>query len=56
MTSWLDRLLAAALTLVAVALLLNWAWRLIHPLIPIMVTVAGIAILITYVIQRQRGW
>ena len=33
--SWTDRLLEMAIALVAVGLLLNWAWALIQPLIPV---------------------
>lgn len=59
-TSWLERLLEAAVALVAVGLLLNWAWRLIHPLIPFLVTIVGLAVLVPIVANwlrdRRQGW
>ncbi|MDQ6740630.1 MAG: hypothetical protein M3021_09785 [Actinomycetota bacterium] len=54
--SWLDRLLAMAISLAAVGLLLNWAWQLIRPLIPVMVVTVGLGVIVTFIIQRRRSW
>lgn len=54
--SWLDRLLEFAITMVAVGLLLNWAWQLIRPLIPVLAVSSGIGILVMFIVRRQRNW
>lgn len=56
MKSGLDRLLEMAIALVAIALLLNWAWQLIRPLLPIMVLVAGVCGFVTFLVRRTRSW
>jgi MFS superfamily sulfate permease-like transporter len=56
MKSWLDRLLETAILLVVIALLLNWAWNLIRPLIPVLVIAAGLAISVSFMVQRNRRW
>ncbi len=54
--SWLDRLLEMAVLLVVIGLLLNWAWNLIRPLVPIMVVVAGLTAAVTFIARRGRSW
>ncbi len=54
--SWTERLLEMAVALVAVGLLLNWAWTLIRPLIPVMVIIGGLGTIGSYLVQRNRGW
>lgn len=52
--SWSERLLEFAVTLVAVGLLLNWAWQLIRPLVPLLVVVGLLYGLVRYGIHRSR--
>lgn len=54
--SWTDRLIQFGIAVVALALMLNWAWTLIRPLIPVIVFIAGIGVIGSYVVQRHRGW
>lgn len=54
--SWLDRLLEFAIVLAAIGLLLNWAWHLIRPLVPVIVITAAIAIVGAMTLRRLRGW
>jgi hypothetical protein len=55
--SWLDRLLEFSITITAVALLLNWAWTLIKPLIPVVIIFMGVIILIGVILRRRdSGW
>jgi hypothetical protein len=55
--SWLDRLLEFSITITAVALLLNWAWTLIKPLIPMVIIFMGVIILIGVILRRRdSGW
>lgn len=54
--SWTDRLLEMAIALVAVGLLLNWAWTLIRPLIPVIVIIGGLGVIGTFIVQRNRRW
>lgn len=54
--SWSDRLLEMAIVLVAVGLLLNWAWSLIRPLIPVIVIIGGLGTIASYIVQRSRTW
>lgn len=56
MKSWLDRLLEMAIALAAIGLLLDWAWQLIRPLIPVLLVIAGLGIIVTFVVQRYRSW
>ena len=56
MKSWLDRLMETAILLVVIALLLNWAWNLIRPLVPVLVIAAGLAISVSFMVQRNRRW
>ena len=54
--SWVDRIVEAAVGLVAAALLLNWAWILIRPLVPVLVTiVVGVAVTAA-IVRRHHGW
>ena len=54
--SWVDRLLELALTLVAIGLLLQWAWQLLRPLLPMVIGGIGLVALGRYVIGRHRTW
>jgi hypothetical protein len=54
--SWVDRLLEIAIALTAAALLLNWAWLLIRPLIPVFVIMAGLSATATFIVRRNRSW
>lgn len=54
--SWTDRLLEMAIALAAVGLLLNWAWSLIRPLIPVIVIVGGLTVVGGWLVQRNRSW
>ena len=49
--SWLDGLFGVAVTLVVSGLLLQWAWRLLRPLLPI-----GLVLVVGYlaVVKWQR--
>ena len=56
----LDRLVGATVSIVLIAIGLNYAWRLIRPLIPVMVTVGCFAVVIVVVLKivrsRRNGW
>lgn len=54
--SWTDRLLEMAIVLVVVGLLLNWAWSLIWPLMPVIVIIGGLGAVVSYFVQRNRRW
>ena len=54
--SWVDRLLEMALALVAIGLLLQWAWQLIRPLVPVLVVGSGLVVTATTVRKRHRQW
>ena len=53
--TWLDRLLESAIMITAVALLLNWAWMLIKPMIPIIVVIMGMVIILIMIMRRHYG-
>jgi hypothetical protein len=52
----LDRLLGFAVTLLAIALALTWAWRLLQPLLPIMAVGIGVTVVGSLLIRRYSGW
>lgn len=54
--SWVDRLLETAVALVILGLLLNWAWSLLRPWVPVMVVIAGLGVLVPVALRRVRGW
>lgn len=54
--SWLRQLLDAAVGLVAVAMLLNWAWRLLQPLVPVLVVGAALVSIATVLNRWRRHW
>ena len=56
MKSWGSRLLEFALCVLAAALLLAWAWRLIRPLLPVIAVVAVVVTAISLIIRRRRSW
>ena len=53
--SWLDRILGFALALVAIGLLLQWAWHLLRPLLPLLAIGLVVAIAVQLVIRHQRN-
>jgi hypothetical protein len=57
-TRWLDKLMAATMTLVLVAVGLSWAWRLLRPLVPVLVAVCCIAAVwyLLVAIHKRNGW
>lgn len=50
--SWLNRLLEVAVILVVVGLLLNWAWSLIRPLVPVLVITAAVSATVVAIVRR----
>ncbi len=54
--SWLDRLLEIAGLLVVVGLLLNWAWQLIRPLVPVIAVLTAIGTTAVILVRRNRSW
>ena len=56
MKSWLDRLLEMAIGLVAVGLLLNWAWQLLKPLVPIVIVGTGLLAIARWLFVRHQQW
>lgn len=49
--SLLSRALEAAFALLAVAVMLSWAWRLLEPLVPVLVA-AGVVVALLVVVLR----
>ncbi len=54
--SWLDHLLELAISLAAIGLLLNWAWQLIKPMVPVLVVTGGLGFMVSLIAQRRRSW
>lgn len=54
--SWSQRLLEFALLLVAVGLLLNWAWQLLRPLLPVLVVGTAVFLTALFITRRLRNW
>ncbi len=54
--SWSARLLEFAVAVLAAALMLDWAYRLLRPLAPVIVVVAGAGVAVSFMVRRQRGW
>ncbi len=54
--SWLRQLLETAVGLVTVALLLNWAWRLLRPLVPVIVVGVAAVSIATWLRRWRRYW
>ncbi len=54
--TWLDRLLELAVTLVAIALLLTWAWQLLRPLVPVIAIGGGVATTVRWLWLRRQQW
>lgn len=54
--SRIDRLLEMAVALVAIALLVTWAWQLIRPLVPVVVAAALLYGAVRYAVYRSRNW
>ena len=55
-SSWLHRLIEAAVGLLLVALALHWAWQLLRPLVPILAIAAILVIIVRFALRRLRGW
>jgi hypothetical protein len=57
---WTNRLVEFAVSVLAAALMLSWAWALLRPLLPVLVIVgaalATVAVLAGYVIRRWHYW
>lgn len=52
-----ERLLMAALTLLAAAWVIRWAWEVIEPLLPVLLGAVGLAIAIrAFLSRRGGGW
>lgn len=55
-----QRIWELALGALAVALVLNWAWALLEPLVPVITTVGSVLVLVSLVIgtvaRRRRHW
>lgn len=54
--SWSERLLECAIAVLAVALLLDWAWQLLKPLVPIIIMVSGLVVIGRLAFLRHREW
>lgn len=54
--SWPSRLVEAALAVLAAALMLDWAYRLLQPLVPVIVVVAGLFVLTSVGLRPLRQW
>ena len=54
--SWSASLVEAALAVLAAALMLDWAWRLLRPLLPVVVVAGGLAVLAAAGLRRLRQW
>lgn len=54
--SWLRQLLEMAVGLVAVGLLLNWAWRLLRPLVPMLAVGVAVVSIATLLSRWRRYW
>lgn len=53
--SLLDRAFGAALVILGIALMLNWAWSLLRPLIPVFVVVAVIGASVAAAVGYYRN-
>lgn len=55
-----QRIWELALGALAVAFVLNWAWALLEPLVPVITTVGSVLVLVSLVIgtvaRRRRHW
>lgn len=56
MNSWLTRLVELALAVLAAALMLDWAWRLLRPLVPVAIVMSGLVVLGSIGLRRLRQW
>jgi hypothetical protein len=54
--SWLDRVLEVAVGLVVVGLLLNWAWDLLRPIVPIALVLGSLYLVIIGFLRHRREW
>jgi asparagine N-glycosylation enzyme membrane subunit Stt3 len=50
------RILDLALCVAAAALLLQWAWNILRPLLPMLIGMAAVASTLLAVILRRRRW
>lgn len=55
-SSWLQKALGLAVTLLAIGLLLHWTWELLRPLVPVLIAVVSVITLsaIAWSIYRFR--
>lgn len=54
--SWGERLLEFALSVLAAAFVLHWAWQLLKPLVPIIAIVSGLIVIVVLIIRWHREW
>ncbi|MCA1701747.1 MAG: hypothetical protein LC808_00125 [Actinobacteria bacterium] len=54
--SWGQRLIEFAISVFAAAVLLSWAWQLLRPVAPAILTGAGLFIITAGFIRWRRGW
>ena len=45
-TSWLNRLVEIAISVLLAALALSWAWQLLRPLVPVLAVAAGLMVVV----------
>ncbi len=55
-SSWLNRLIEAAVGLLVAALALNWAWQLLRPLVPLLAITIILLFVVPSALRRWRGW
>lgn len=56
MKALLDHLLQVALTILVTVLLLSWAWRLLLPLLPVIIGAAAAVVVTTAYVRHRRSW
>lgn len=57
---WTNRLVEFAVSVLAVALMLSWAWALLRPLVPVIVILGAAVVMLAsaagYLIHHWRYW
>ena len=56
MKALLDHLLQVALTVLVIVLLLSWAWRLLLPLLPVIIGATAAVVITTLYLRHRRSW
>jgi len=55
-----QRIFELSLGALAVALILTWAWSLLRPLVPVVVSIGGVLVLLgllaQFVVRRRGSW